>query len=79
MPISIAVACSATTSQNLHDRPVALLQESQENMLGVDLRVLVVLQDFVGTHGGFLRLFGKSVKPHFVYTPLSLPVFRARL
>ena len=50
--------------QDLRDRAIGLLQQRQEDMLGIDLRVLVALQDLVGPHGRFLRLFGKSIKSH---------------
>jgi hypothetical protein len=33
-------------------------------VFGVDLGMFVLLQQFVGAHGGFLCFFGKSVKSH---------------
>ena len=50
--------------KDLRDCAAVLLQQSQEDVFGVDLGMFVLLQQFVGAHGGFLCFFGKSVKSH---------------
>ena len=50
--------------QNLRDRAVFLLRQCQEHVLGINLGMFIMLQDFIGPHSGFLRFFGKSIKSH---------------
>ena len=50
--------------QYLRDCALRLLHERQEYMLGIDLRVLIFLQEFEGAGCRLLGLLGKSVKWH---------------
>ena len=50
--------------QQLRDGAVFLLQQGQQDMLGIDLVLAVALQDFVGAGGGILRAFRKAFKAH---------------
>jgi hypothetical protein len=62
MLVSFCTISGTGASERSHDLrhgAAALLEQRQKDMFGVDLGVLVLLQDFVGAHGGFLRFFGK--------------------
>ncbi len=50
--------------ENLRDHAVGLFQQGEQDVLGIDLIVTVALQNFVGSCGGVLRAFGKSLKTH---------------
>ena len=52
----------ADVLQDLADCPIRLLQQGQEYVLGIDLCVLVFVEDLQGAHGCFLGLLRKTVE-----------------
>ena len=50
--------------ENLGDDAFRLLQQGQQDMLGVHLVVAVALEDFISARGGVLGALSKTIKSH---------------
>ena len=48
--------------QDLWHDAVGLLQQGEQDMLGIDLGMAVPAQDFVGAGGGVLSAFGEAIE-----------------
>src|SRR5262249_19304375 len=50
--------------QDLWDDALRLLQQGQQDMLGIHLVVAVALENFISARGGVLGALGKAIKSH---------------
>jgi hypothetical protein len=58
--------------ENLQDNAIRLLDQREQEVLHIHLRVPVFLCQLGGARGGFLRAFRKAVKAHHRSSPIGL-------